>query len=415
MTRLALDPSGLLGEFYISFRIPTAVLTAALVIKLPSIIRLWRDPLLRAVGGLLLLACAVFVFCTPSTIAGVNRLTGVPNVSAPWCYSLITAFCGSCLLLIITWRNGLSDRSAATRRATRWVITVYSGVIAALWTLFLLADAPEERLRDLDTYYATTPFMREEILLYLLAHCAACLITSRLVWNWVRAEGLDAWLRWGLKLLGAGYVLNLIFDAAKLTAVTARWCGRDLDWLSTDLAPPVAALSAIVIAAGFILPHAGQYLRDRWRIRLAHRELRPLYRLMRAASGDGVPFVLRATPELRLTRRETFIRDVLLPLARHLDTGLGRRSYDAALGLGHPPERARALAAAVSILDAVGAGAGTPAPPGPATGPDTTGLLQEIGAVSRALRRPGDIEAVRARATATAPATAPAKSVAAHE
>ncbi|MEU8467451.1 MAB_1171c family putative transporter [Streptomyces sp. NPDC029006] len=409
MTRLALDPSGLLGEFYISFWVPTAVLTTALVIKLPSIIRLWRDPLLRAVGGLLLLACAVFAFCAPSTIAGVNRLTGVPNIAAPWCYSLITAFCGSCLLLIITWRNGLSDRSAATRRARRWVITVYSGVIAALWTLFLLADAPEERLRDLDTYYATTPFMREEILLYLLAHSAACLITSRLVWNWVRAEGLDAWLRWGLKLLGAGYVLNLIFDAAKLTAVVARWCGRDLDWLSTDLAPPVAALSAIVIAAGFILPHAGQYLRDRWRIRLAHRELGPLYRLMRAASGDGVPFVLRATPELRLTRRETFIRDVLLPLARHIDTGLGSRSYDAALGLGHPPERARALAAAVSILDAVGAGGRTPAPPGPAAGPDTTGLLQEIGAVSRALGRPGDIEAVRARATA------PAKSVAAHE
>ncbi|WP_225811555.1 MAB_1171c family putative transporter [Streptomyces spinosus] len=409
MTRLALNPSGFLGEFYISFWIPTAVLTAALVIKLPTIIRLWRDPLLRAVGGLLLLACAVFVFCTPSIIAWVNRLTGVPNISAPWCYSLITAFCGSCLLLIITWRNGLSDRSAATRRAMRWVISVYSGVIVALWVLFLLADAPEERLRDLDTHYATTPFMREEILLYLVAHAVACLITSRLIWNWVRTEGLDAWLRWGLKLLGAGYVLNLIFDAVKLTAVVARWFGRDLDWLSTNLAPPVAALSAILIAVGFILPHAGQYLHDRWRVRLAHRELRPLYQLMRTANGEGVPFVLRATPELRLTRRETFIRDVLLPLARHIDTGLGRRAHDAALGLGHPPERARALAAAVSILDAVETKARTPEPPEPAAGPDTTNLLQEIGAVSRALRRPDDIAAVRARAAV------PAESVAVHD
>ncbi|MEU0332980.1 MAB_1171c family putative transporter [Streptomyces sp. NPDC006193] len=409
MTPLALNPSGFLSDFYISFWIPTAVLTAALVIKLPTIIRLWRDPLLRAVGGLLLLACAVFVFCTPSTIARVNRLTGVPNISAPWCYSLITAFCGSCLLLIITWRNGLSDRSAATRRAMRWVISVYSGVIVALWVLFLLADAPVERLRDLDTYYATTPFMREEILLYLVAHAVACLITSRLIWNWVRTEGLDAWLRWGLKLLGAGYVLNLIFDASKLTAVAARWCGLRLDWLSTDLAPPVAALSAILIAVGFILPHAGQYLHDRWRVRLAHRELRPLYQLMRTASGEGVPFVLRATPELRLTRRETFIRDVLLPLARHIDTDLGRRSYEAALGLGHPAERARALAAAVTILDAVGARARTPEGAEPAAGPDITSLLKEIGAVSRALRRTDDIEAVRARATA------PAESYAAHE
>ncbi|MYW47682.1 hypothetical protein GT346_31330, partial [Streptomyces sp. SID161] len=173
MTEPVPDPSGVLSEFYISFWIPTAVLTAALVIKLPSIIRLWRDPLMRAVGGLLLLACAVFVFCTPSTIARVNRLTGVPNFAAPWCYSLITAFCGCCLLLIITWRNGPAGRSAATRRARHWVVGAYAGVIVALWALFLLAGPHEERLRDLDTYYATTPFLREEILLYLGAHAVA--------------------------------------------------------------------------------------------------------------------------------------------------------------------------------------------------------------------------------------------------
>ncbi|MFF4396658.1 MAB_1171c family putative transporter [Streptomyces sp. NPDC001480] len=409
MTLPSLDPSALLGELYISFWIPTAVLTAALVIKLPTIIRLWRDPLLRAVGGLLLLACAVFVFCTPSTIARVNRLVGVANVSAPWCYSLITAFCGSCLLLIIAWRNGLSDRSAETRRAMRWVISVYSGVIVALWVLFALADAPVERLRDLDTYYANTPFMREEIVLYLVAHSVACLITSRLIWNWARTDGLDARLRWGLKSLGAGYVLNLVFGWSKLIAVAARWTGHDQDWLSTSFAPLVAALSAILIAVGFILPHAGQYLHDRWRVRLAHHELRPLYQLMRTVSGEGVPFLLRATPELRLTRRETFIRDALLPLARRVDTCLGRRSYEAALALGHPPDRARALAAAVVVLDAVEARGRTPEPSEPAEFPDTTSLLKEIGAVSRALRHPGALEAVRVRATA------PVASVPAHE
>ncbi|MFG3012420.1 MAB_1171c family putative transporter [Streptomyces cinerochromogenes] len=393
--------------FYISFWIPTAVLTAALVIRLPGIIRLWRDPLLRAVGGLLLLACAVFVFCTPSTIARVNRLTGVPNFSAPWCYSLITAFCGSCLLLLVTWRNGPYDRSAATRRATRWVVSAYSGVIVALWVLFLLADAREERVRDLDTYYATTPFMREEILLYLVAHAVACVLTFRLIRDWVRAAGLDAWLRRGLKLLGAGYVLNLLFGAAKLTAVVARWSGRDLDWLSTDLAPPVAALSAILIAAGFVLPHAGQYLHDRRRVRRAHRELRPLYRVLCAASGEGVPFALRATPELRLTRRETFIRDVLLTLARHIDTGLGSRAYDAALGLGHPPERARALAVAVAVLDAVETRACMPSPAGPGGAPDPACLLHGIGAVSRALRRPADVAAVRAAAVPAESVTGP--------
>ncbi|MEU9451567.1 DUF6545 domain-containing protein [Streptomyces sp. NPDC048277] len=405
--QVALSPAGLLGNFSVSFWIPTAVLTTALVIKLPTIIRLWRDPLLRAVGGLLLLGCAVFVFCTPSTIAAVNRWTGVPNISAPWCYSLLTALGASCLLLIIAWRNGLSDRSAATRRAIRWVISVYSGVIVALWLLFALADVPVVRLRDLDTYYATTPFMREEILLYLVAHSLACVITSRLIWNWVRTEGLDAWLRWGLKLLGVGYLLNLTFDAAKLVAVAARWTGADLDWLSTDLAPAAAALSAVNIAVGFTLPHVGQYLHDRWRVRLAHCELGPLYRLTRTVHGDGVPFVLRATPALRLTRRETFIRDVLLPLTRRIDADLDRRSYDAALALGHPPDRARALASAVSILDAVDTRDRTPDPTDTTDGPDTTHLLQEIGATSRALRHPEEIEAVRARASKIAVHEAP--------
>ncbi|MFI2639995.1 MAB_1171c family putative transporter [Streptomyces sp. NPDC018610] len=391
-----------------SFWIPAAVLTAALLIKLPTIIRLWKDPMLRAVGGLLLLACAVFVFVAPPTIHWTNHVTGVPNISAPWVYSLLTAFCGSCLLLIIAWRNGLADRSAATRRATRWVVTVYSGVIVALWVLFALAHAPEERLRDLDTYYANTPYMREEILLYLLAHSVAVLITFRVIWNWVRTDGLDAWLRWGLKSLGAGYGCNVLFDATKLTAVGARWSGHDLDWLSTELAPAVACVSAILIAVGFIVPHAGQYLHDRWRVRLAHHQLRPLYLLMRGVAGGAVAPLLRGGPELRLTRRETFIRDALLPLARRIDEGLRERAYAAALDLGHTPDKARALAAAVAVQDAVAA-RGRAADDDGAADRDTTELLKEIGALSRALRRPDRLQAVRALAAA------PGRSVPVHE
>lgn len=407
---LAVDPAGFLGDLYISFWIPTAVLTAALVIKLPSIVKLWRDPLLRAVGGLLLLACVVFAFAAPTAIAKVNRVTGVPNIAAPWVYSLITAFGAACLLLILAWRGGLARRSPSTRRAMRWVVGVYSGVIVALWVLFALADVPEERLRDLDTYYATTPFMREEIVLYLVAHTVAVLITYRLIHNWVRTDGLDAWLRWGLTCLGFGYALNLVYDAAKLTAVVARWTGNDLDWLSTHLAPPVAALSAILVAVGFIVPHAGQYLQSRWRVRLGHWRLRPLYVLLREVDSSGVPFTLRAAPELRLTRRETFIRDVLLHLARCFDEDLHARAYAAAVSLGHPPERARALAAAVTVRDAVArrlrpdgseGGEGTSAP-------DTTALLREIEPLSRALRRTDEVAMVRAMAAARPPQSVPA-------
>ena len=393
MSTLALDPTALFGRLYISFWIPTAVLTAALLLKLPTIIRLWRDPLLRAVGGVLLLACAVFVCCMPSMIVWTNRLTGVANFSAPWCYSLITANSGAGLLFIVTWRNGMPERSAVTRRATRWVVSAYSAVIVALWVLFLLADVPVERVRDLDTYYARTPFMREEILLYLLAHAVACTLGLRLIRNWARDRGLDAWLRCGLRLLGGGYALSLLYDGAKLGAVVARWCGRSPDWLSTNLAPPVVSLAAILLAAGFILPHVGQALDDRVRVRLAHHRLGPLYRLLRDASGGAGPrFALRAPAELRLTRRETFIRDALLALARYVDGELGRRAYDAAVALGHEPARARALAAAVGIVDAVERGAGRGVP---AADTDPSALLRDIGAISGALRRRREVAAVR--------------------
>ncbi|MER6539405.1 MAB_1171c family putative transporter [Streptomyces sp. 900105755] len=405
---LAEGPTAFFTGLYVSFWLPGLVLTAALVIKLPSILKLWRDPLLRAVGGLLLFACAVFAFAAPATIAWTNRVTGVPNISAPLVYSLITALSASWLLLVVHWRNGHTDRREQTRRATRWVVSVYAAVVVALWVLFALADVPVEQVRDLDTYYANTPFMREEILLYLLAHTVACAITTRLVWNWIRTDGLDAWLRWGLRFLGIGYATNLVFSAAKFTAVVARWTGHDLDWLNTNIAPSAACIAATLVAIGFIVPHAGQYFHDRWLLRRRHRALKPLARLMRTVTGGREPLALRATAEMRLIRRETYIRDALLQLSRFLDENLRGRAHDAALALGHEPGRARALAAAVTVLEAVESG--RHAPDGDGTGEtDTSYLLQEIQALSEALCHPDEITAVRTRATV------PAESMSAHE
>ncbi|MER7179293.1 MAB_1171c family putative transporter [Streptomyces hyaluromycini] len=396
---------------YISFWLPGLVLTAALVIKLPSILKLWRDPLLRAVGGLLLFACAVFAFAAPATIAWTNRVTGVPNIAAPLVYSLITALSASWLLLVVHWRNGHTDRREQTRRATRWVVSVYAAVVVALWVLFALADVPVEQVRNLDTYYASTPFMREEIVLYLLAHTVACAITTRLVWNWIRTDGLDAWLRWGLRFLGIGYATNLVFSAAKFTAVAARWTGHDLDWLNANIAPSAACIAATFVAVGFIVPHAGQYFHDRWLVRHRHRGLKPLARLMRNVTGGREPLALRATAEMRLIRRETYIRDALLPLSRFLDEDLRGRAYDAALALGHEPGRAQVLAAAVTVLEAVESGRHAPDDDaGTGTGEtDTSYLLQEIQALSEVLRHPDEITAVRIRATV------PAESMSAHE
>ncbi|MCF6522407.1 MAB_1171c family putative transporter [Streptomyces sp. JJ36] len=334
----------------LDFYIPAAVGGAAFLFRLPALVRRRHDPLLRSVGGLLLVASAVFVFAAPPTIAWVNRVTGVPNISAPLVYCLLTGFCASCLVLIINWRGG---DAASRRRATRWCTGVYAAVIVALAVLFALADAPEERLRDLDTYYATTPFMREMIVLYLVAHTAAVLVTTVLCCRWSRQ--IHGWLRSGILLLTAGYLLNLGYDGAKFAAVAARWAGRDWDWLSTGLAPRLASLSAVLIGIGFVLPLAGQRASQRRRARVAYRRLGPLWREVRHAVPGSTPVRMSrwSPPQLLLTQRTSAIHDGMLLLAPYFDTAVRDRAHAAALRHGARAEEAAAIADAALTVAAL--------------------------------------------------------------
>jgi len=41
-----------------------------------------------------------------------------------------------------------------------------------------------ERRTDLDTYYASAPFIREMIVLYLVSYMTATAMTTLLCWRW---------------------------------------------------------------------------------------------------------------------------------------------------------------------------------------------------------------------------------------
>ncbi|MFG2632588.1 MAB_1171c family putative transporter [Streptomyces sp. NPDC048362] len=381
---------------YNPYSLTAVVLVVSLAYKLPAVIRSGRNPLLRQVGGLLLAACGVFIFAAPPTIRVVNDVTGVTNFSAPWVYSLLTGFCASCLLLIIKWRGG---PAASIRRAKYWVYGSYGTLVSALWILFALGDHDVERLRDLDTYYANTPYMREMIVLYLLGHTVAVLITSALLWSWEGRVRGTGWLHRGVVLLGVGYAMNLLYDGVKLTPIVARWTGRDdLDWMSTDLAPPIAALVGLLIALGFILPHAGERLSHWWAIRREYRALRPLARVLHSVPAASAPVALgRFAPiELRLTRRQTFIRDALRHVAPFMDAALRERTREHHLAVGGEPAAAEAAADAATITAAVlSLRADDPkAPERPLQQPPES--MQALVPVSRALRR----DSVRPRRTA---------------
>nr|WSX48941.1 hypothetical protein OG409_08245 [Streptomyces sp. NBC_00974] len=340
------------------YYIPAAAMATALAFKLPALRHNWRDPLLRSVCALLTLAGAVFTFAAPPTIEAVNRWTGIPNFSAPLVYCLITAFSAACLVLIVNWRGGHPEQTQRVSR--RWILG-YAAVIVVLTLLFALGEAPEERLRDFDTYYANTPFMRELIALYLLAHNVAAFVMVAMCWRW--SLQVRGWLRVGLMIIVVGYLFNLSYDATKMTAVVARWAGHDLDWLSTSLAPPVASLGALVSAVGFVLPLVCQRLADNLQNWATYRRLGTLWHEVRTAGPEGAPGVRMAwwsAAELRMIQRESDIHDGFLHLGPYFDQGHRDEALARALAAGADEETARAVADAAMVAAAVRARSADP-------------------------------------------------------
>ncbi|MFF3311793.1 MAB_1171c family putative transporter [Streptomyces sp. NPDC002952] len=389
-----------------SYYIPAVAMGIALAVKAPALLRGWRDPLLRSVGVLLALASLVFLFAAPPTIAEVNEITGVPNISAPLVYCLLSAFSASCLVLIVNWRGGPAE---ATRRVSRRWTGGYTVVSVALVVLFALGDTPEERLRDFDTHYANTPFAREMIVLYLVALTVAGVAMNVMCWRW--ALQVHGWLRAGLLTIAAGFLCNVPYAAAKLTAVIARWNGGDLDSLSTYVAPVLASFGAQLSAVGFCLPLAGRRVGDMWSTWSTYRRLGPLWRELNsvAAHGDrSVRIAWWSPAELQVTQRESDIHDGMLGLYPYFDPEVRSYAYAAALAAGAEPAQARAEADAAMVTAAVRARAADPegrvissaaASDGEPTAAGTEGP-RDLVRMSVALRRSPVVAAARERAAA---------------
>ncbi|MET9319766.1 MAB_1171c family putative transporter [Streptomyces sp. NPDC003038] len=344
------------GEDYY---IPAAAMAISLAFKLPALRHNWRDPLLRSVCALLTLAGAVFTFAAPPTIEAVNRWTGIVNVSAPLVYCLITAFSASCLVLVVNWRGGPPEQ---TRRISRRWILGYSAVIVALIVLFVLGEAPVERLRDFDTHYANTPYIRQMIGLYLLAHHVAAVVMVAMCWRW--SLQVRGWLRVGLVIIVSGYMFNLSYDATKISAVVARWLGHNLDGLSTFVAPPLAAVGALISAIGFVLPLVCQRMSDNWQTWTTYRRLGTLWQEVQiSAPGGGTPGVRMSwwsAAELRVIQRESDIHDGFLHLGPYFDRRHRDDAYERAVAEGADEETARAVADAAMVAAAVQARSADP-------------------------------------------------------
>ncbi|WP_458248745.1 DUF6545 domain-containing protein [Streptomyces sp. MAI_2237] len=312
-----------------------------------------RTPLTVPTRATAFLGAVCFICAAPATLAAVNSATGIPNFGAPLTYSVISAFSCSLIILLIYWRGGPPDR---VRRMVRLSIAVYSSLIVAIIVLFFLADADTERLRDLDTYYANTPYMREMIALYLLGHLASTIVLSVVCLKWIRGE-VTGLLRVGLRLILAGLLLDVLgFELTKATAVIARWYGYDLDFLSTTVAPPAVSLGALIYSAGFVLPRLVSAASEKQSL-ANYRALMPLWAALKDITStpraEPRRRLWRQLPSIRLYLLEAQIHDALLDLTAHFDQGVGEAARGAALEAGKSQDEARVAAEKAMIVDAI--------------------------------------------------------------
>ncbi|MBL1103089.1 hypothetical protein JK361_00410 [Streptomyces sp. 5-8] len=337
---------------------------AAILLRRPR--RTPRSPLSIATRATAFIAAVCFFWSAPVTLAAVNHATGIPNVGAPLTYASISALSCSLIILLIHWKGGPHEQ---IRRMTRMTVAVYGALVIAIVVLFSLADAHTERLTDLDTYYANTPYMREMIVLYLMGHLASTIVLSAVCLKWARDE-VTGLLRIGLRLILAGLLLDALgFTLAKVTAVVARWLGYDLDVLSTTVAPPAAALGALIYSAGFVLPRLASAAATEKQSLATYRALRPLWSAVKDVAT--APQVAGPTwyqlPSSRLYLLEANIRDALLQLTAHFDQQVGHTAYAAAVDRGERRERARMASEQAMIIDglrrASGRGDGPADPP----------------------------------------------------
>ncbi|WP_328688368.1 hypothetical protein OHA74_51855 [Streptomyces phaeochromogenes] len=306
------------------FYIPGVILLITAVFKLSAMRGSWRDPLMAASGSVLLVGALVCMLSAPPTISVVNSLTGIENFSAPLVYSGMSALSACYLVLMIAWRGGEPEKAG---RAARLVVGLYALVVVGIVALFGLADVPVERTRDLDTYYANTPYMREMILLYLVSHTVATVTLAGMCLSWLR-EVHDLTRR-GLALIVVGAIFDLSYQIAKYTAMAARWNGRDWDFLSTSVSPPLVAIAGVTLAAGFALPRIGPSIAANLRAWRRHRLLHPLWAELRDLRALASETHWWDPPVVRLAQQEITILDGVLVCSPYLDNDVRKAAYAA--------------------------------------------------------------------------------------
>ncbi|MFG2440587.1 DUF6545 domain-containing protein [Streptomyces sp. NPDC048508] len=339
--------------------VAAAAIWGGLVAQLPDLWRSGRDPSKRSFCAVIFLSGLCFALGAPITMKLLAGLSHTPHVATPVTYGAMTAFSAASLILMIRWQGGSSVK---TRTFQVWLCN-YLGAIFLQGALFALGDAPVQLPEGLNTYHASTSVIREMTVLYLAAHTTAALTTTVVCWRLSRQVG--RWTRASLSLFSVGWLSTSSYCIVKFAAIKTHWLGEGWNNLSAEVSP-VLAIGACLTSAGCILPLVGPRVESV----IALVRLRPLFRLLAGPDGSRrsvAPLACRKIGDidLRLTARETAIRDALQRLSGQLDDQVRQRAYREALSAGSKAADAEVIGMAAMV--AVAAVSETPPTAGTGT------------------------------------------------
>ena len=337
------------------FLVCAAVGALALAYKVRDLRRAPRQALHLVISVMMIFVVAVMVASAPITARTITSWSGVPNLAHLIKYSLIVGEVTTAVALISCWQQPWEQALATIRR---WAGS-YALALMTMAALFTAGDAHVDRVIDFDTYYVSTPYIREMILLFIAIHTAAGIVCGVFAWRWAAVAGRP-WLRRGLRTCVAGAVFGLGYDACKIIAIIARWTGGDLDHLSTTAAAHLGGIGTMLLAIGYVLPLIGPRasgLAARVARIRAYRRLHPLWDALRRSFPHIVPAL--AIPwwdlELRIARRLTEICDGRLALRPYIDSEVVRTAQRIGAERGLDDFATRALVEAVSCRAGIAA------------------------------------------------------------
>ncbi|MFF4694719.1 MAB_1171c family putative transporter [Streptomyces chattanoogensis] len=266
----------------------------------------------------------VFLFSAPSLYRWFDRLVGVANLAMVFLYSSVVVFAAGALVLLLRWTAGEGE---AARARARTKARAAVGGVAAVWAVAVVGFAvgrPDavEHPRDFSTAYTGSPGVMLFLVLYLAIFGSSLAGLASLCTRYAVRFGAS-WLARGLRVMGAGCGLGLLYCTCKLIGFGMSWAGHPVLWLSNGVAPLSASVAAILVLTGFALPAAGPRAAA-WR-RL--RRLTPLWRAVTAGTPEVTmerarwsvrwPF---ADLEWRANRQMAEIRDVQRGIRRHVES-----------------------------------------------------------------------------------------------